>query len=84
MLAQQIDIYQDFAEFMASLSPEKLLAYYAPTKMQRRVEFLVDRKKDGKITEEETRELEKYFMFEHIVRLAKTRALKLLADKKSE
>ncbi|MCB0519494.1 MAG: hypothetical protein H6577_18605 [Lewinellaceae bacterium] len=81
MLAQQYDIYQDFADFIANLSPEKLLSYHAPTMMQRRVEQLVHLKKEGKITVAEDQELEKYFMFEHIVRLAKARALKLLADK---
>lgn len=81
MVAQQIDIYQDFADFIASLSPEKLLNYYAPPKMQNRVEILIERKKEGKITEDESLELEKYFMFEHIVRLAKARALKLLTKK---
>ena len=84
MLVQQIDIYQDFAEFIASLSPEKLLAYYAPPKMQKRVDRLVALKKEGKITDAENQELEKYFVFEHIVRLAKTRALKIMATKKNE
>ncbi|MCF8244608.1 MAG: hypothetical protein K9J37_09715 [Saprospiraceae bacterium] len=81
MVAQQSDIYQHFADFIASLSPEKLLTYYAPQTMQRRVDLLVERKKNGKITGEESNELERYFLFEHIVRLAKARALKLIAEK---
>lgn len=84
MIAPQIDIYQDFAEFLAGLSPEKLLTYYAPPKMQKRVELLVDRKKQGNISAEESLELDNYFMFEHIVRLAKARALKLMANQKPE
>ncbi len=81
MLVQSYDIYQDFAEFIADLSPEKLLSYYAPPKMQSRVDYLVSLKKENKLTPEENEELEKYFMFEHIVRLAKARALKLLSKK---
>ncbi len=81
MVVQSIDIYQDFADFIAQLSPEKLLNYYAPERMQERVDLLVSKKKTGKITRKEAAELEKYFVFEHIVRLAKARALKLVAAK---
>ncbi len=77
MVTEQLDIYNDFAEFIAGLSPDKILAYNAPDKVQKRVEYLVGQKKEYRITKEEERELEKYFIFEHIVRLAKARALKL-------
>lgn len=84
MVAQQADIYQDFADFIAGLSPEKLLDYYAPPKMQKRVELLIERKKEGKITAAETEEMERYFTLEHIVRLAKARALKIMKDKQPQ
>ena len=83
MTAPSINIYQDFADFIAGLSPENLVGYHAPPKMQHRVEWLVERKKEGKTTEDENRELEKYFMFEHIVRLAKAKALKMLSARAS-
>ena len=79
MVATPFNIYDDFAEFIAGLSPEKILAYHAPEKVQTRVDFLVARKKTGEITTTESEELEKYFLFEHIVRLAKARALKIIA-----
>jgi len=79
MVAEQLNIYDDFAEFIAGLSPEKILSYHAPDRIQRRVEYLVGRKKEDVITPDEALELEKYFMFEHIVRLSKARALKHLA-----
>ncbi len=78
MLTQPASIYDDFAEFIAGLSPDKVLAYYAPERVQQRVEYLVEQKKAGNISPAESGELEKYFLFEHIVRLAKARALKLL------
>lgn len=81
MVAEQLNIYEDFAEFIAGLSPEKILAYHAPAKIQQRVEYLVAQKKEGALTVLEGQELEKYFMFEHIVRLSKARALKLVAKK---
>ena len=77
MVTEQLDIYNDFAEFIAGLSPDKILAYHAPDKIQKRVEYLITRKKEYNITSEEEQELEKYFIFEHIVRLAKARALQL-------
>lgn len=83
MVAQQTDIYQDFADFIASLSPEKLVNYYAPLKMQARVDWLIARKKSDEISPDEAAELEKYFVFEHIVRLAKARALKLVGQKRA-
>jgi hypothetical protein len=83
MTAVQLNIYDDFAEFIAGLSPDKILAYHAPDRIQKRVEYLVSRKKEGVIAPAESQELEKYFMFEHIVRLAKARALKLLAQSSS-
>ena len=79
MATIQNAVYSDFAEFIAGLSPEKLLAYYAPPKMQRCVEILVEQKKERKLTDEEVLELEKYFLIKHIVRLAKAKALKLKA-----
>ncbi len=79
MIAEQFSIYDDFAEFIAGLSPEKVLAYQAPGKIQKKVAYLVTRKKDGSITATESHELEQYFLFEHIVRLAKARALKMIA-----
>jgi hypothetical protein len=83
VVAAQQDIYQDFADFIAGLSPEKLLEYKASSQMQARVEYLVAQKKNNQITAEELIELDKYFMFEHIVRLAKARALKLLKQRKA-
>jgi hypothetical protein len=77
MVKQQAALYDDFAEFIAGLSPDKVLAYYAPERVQQRVEHLVEQKKSGSISVAESGELEKYFLFEHIVRLAKARALKL-------
>jgi uncharacterized phage-like protein YoqJ len=77
--ASQTDAYQHFADFIASLSPRQLLNYTAPTKMQQRVELLIERKREGVITKEESEEMERYFTLEHIVRLAKARALKLVA-----
>jgi len=80
MVAKQLNIYEDLANFIASLSPENILAYHPTDKIQRQVEYLVIRKKEGEISPAESQELEMYFLFEHIIRLAKARALRIIAQ----
>lgn len=73
MIAYQ-NIYDSLADFMASLDPEKVLTFHAPDHIQKRVNVLLDKKKGKGLSAEEADELEHYFILEHIVRLAKTRA----------
>ena len=67
--------YDSLADFMVTLDPVKVLNFHAPSHIQDRVEALLE-KKEGKnglsLTEQE--ELDHYFILEHIVRLAKSRA----------
>lgn len=73
------NIYDSLAEFMAGMDPEKVLAFHAPAGIQERVETLLEKKKTTGLTEAESSELEHYFILEHIVRLAKSKARKLLS-----
>ncbi|MDZ4682546.1 MAG: hypothetical protein SGI94_19050 [Saprospiraceae bacterium] len=73
MVAYQ-NIYESLAEFIASMDPEKVLAFHAPADIQTHVEILRDKKKSAGLSEQEQDELEHYFILEHIVRLAKSRA----------
>lgn len=73
MVAYQ-NIYDSLAEFIASMDPEKVLAFHAPTDIQARVEVLIEKKKSEGLSEQEQDELAHYFILEHIVRLAKSRA----------
>ena len=66
--------YDSLADFMATLDPIKVLAFYAPTKIQERVEELLEKKQDVGLSITEQEELDHYFILEHIVRLAKSRA----------
>lgn len=79
MVAHQ-NIYDSLAEFMASLAPEKVLAFHAPDDIQERVEVLLDKKREYGLDEREAEELEHYFILEHIVRLAKSHARLLLSQ----
>lgn len=72
-------IYDSLAEFMAGLDPVKVLAFHAPKEIQVRVEELLEKKREEGLSEQEGKELEHYFILEHIVRLAKSRARLILA-----
>lgn len=76
-------IYDSLAEFMAGLDPVKVLEFHAPEDIQARVEALLEKKRDTGLSEQEEGELEHYFILEHIVRLAKSRARLILSKGQS-
>jgi hypothetical protein len=78
MTAQVSPALDDFAEFLAKLAPRKLLEYKASSKAQERLNFLLEKNKTAGLTQEEQDEMSYYMLIEHLVRLAKVRALKLL------
>lgn len=79
MIAYQ-NVYDGLADFIAGMDPQRVLAFHASPEIQQRVELLLDKKKEAGLTEEEFSELEHYFILEHIVRLAKSRARLLLSQ----
>jgi len=68
------NIYDSLAEFMAALDPVKVLSFHAPSTMQARVEELLEKKQESRLSDIEQEELDHYLILEHIVRLAKSRA----------
>jgi hypothetical protein len=74
IMTQFISAYDSLAEFMAGLDPVKVLAFHAPEALQNRVEELLDKKQEIGLSEEEQSEMDHYLIYEHIVRLAKSRA----------
>ena len=73
MIAYQ-NIYDSLAEFIASMDAAKVLAFHAPKDLQTRIEQIIEKKKETALTPREQEELDHYFILEHIVRLAKSRA----------
>ena len=59
---------------MATLDPIKVLGFHAPTNIQERVEELLEKQQEIKLSITEKEELDHYLILEHIVRLAKSRA----------
>lgn len=73
--------YDELAQFLASLSPRKVLAFKASPKSQMRVEELLKKNSTTGLTDEENDEMDQYMAIEHIVRLAKARAFQRLENK---
>ena len=80
MIIANQSAYDSLADFMATLDPIKVLGFHAPAKIQKRVEELLDKKQDLELSTTEQEELDHYFILEHIVRLAKSRARLHLAQ----
>ncbi|NER20374.1 MAG: hypothetical protein F6J86_27485 [Symploca sp. SIO1B1] len=74
--------YQDeiqIVELLASQpSPEVILAIRPTPALQTRMRELLDRNKSGTLSQSEEVELDRYFLLEHWVRLAKAHAYKRL------
>ena len=73
------EVFDDVAGLLAQIDPAKIVALKAPKMMAKRVEVLVDKKKNGQISLEETVELERYLALDMLINLAKARAHRLLA-----
>jgi hypothetical protein len=66
----------DLLETLACLpSPEEVLALRPTTVLQERIEELLAKNREGGLSGEERREWEHYEYIEHLIRLAKARAI---------
>ena len=75
-------IYEDADAIIQVLAsrptPDQVLSIRPSEAMQSRASELLGRSKEGALSREEEAELERYFLLEHLVRLAKARALEEL------
>lgn len=67
-------VYDQIAELIARLEPDKILALRASEEVQKRFDFLLDKLKKSKITKQEKDELDHFIVMERLFRLAKIRA----------
>ena len=81
MVLEYNSVYDELAQFLASLSPRRVLAYKASPKAQTRVNDLLEKNNNVGLTPEENAEMERYMTVEHIVRLAKAKALQHVNQK---
>lgn len=66
----------DLLETLARLpSPEEVLALRPAPSLQERMEALLDRNRAGSLSDEERKEWERHQYIEHLVRMARARAI---------
>ena len=74
-------LYEEIANFIAkTAAPEKLAAFRPSKTASLRVERLVEKRKEGRITQAEDAELEHCLKIEHMMRMAKARARQRLVS----
>ena len=71
--------YEEFIQFIASLSPRDVLDFKPSETARQRVWELIERQKSAPLPADEKSELDHYLEIEHLMRLAKARARQLLA-----
>ncbi|MFN7115191.1 MAG: hypothetical protein ACK4TA_00235 [Saprospiraceae bacterium] len=58
--------YDYIADFIAGLNPKKLLELRASEEMQQRLEYLIDKEKEERLTADEKEELDHYIVLERL------------------
>lgn len=67
--------YMELVDFIASgATPEAIVQFRPSDAVQRRVADLLDRKRDGQLSAEESSELDDFVQIEHLMIMAKARA----------
>lgn len=73
------DLYDEIAELIAGLNPDKVKSMKASDEMRQRLEYLIEKSKNNQIDRKEKDELDHYIVLERLIRLAKLRTSKRLA-----
>jgi hypothetical protein len=71
-------VYDEVANFMARMNPEKVIAFKPSEVNQTRFDDLLDKQKQHPLSAEEKTEIEHYLMLNRIIGLAKAQALNLV------
>lgn len=72
--------YDEVVEFIASASPQNVIAFRPSEESTARVADLIFREKTDGLSADEKSELDHYLQIEHLMRLAKARAHHYLAN----
>ena len=73
-------VYDQIADFIASMNPSKILELHAPQAASERLERLIAKEKETTLTPTEKDELDHYLILERLIRLAKAHARLRLAN----
>ena len=75
-MVASLSAQDQLASLMASTMPQEILAFKFSDGIQKRIQFLVEKKKDEVLLIVEQEELDKYLMYDLLIGLAKARAFK--------
>ncbi len=79
---QRSNITDEVLDFLVSApAPEKIIAFHASDKAQEQLGMLLDRNRNGMLSEQEKAELEEMNQVDHFFTLVKARAMKVLKDR---
>ncbi len=80
---QKSSVYSELVDLVAKSDPQRVLSFRLSSKVARRVETLVNREKESRITSAEKDELDTYMHLSRIVMLAQAQAHKILNGKRA-
>lgn len=73
----QSAVYDELLDPLSDMvEPRRLLGFRLSDTKQARLDLLLERNRDGTLTDEESAELDDFERFEHLVRLLKARTLR--------
>jgi hypothetical protein len=72
-------VYDEVANFMATMNPAKVIAFKPSKANQNRLDFLLDKQLETDLSSKEKSELEHFLILNRIIGLAKARALNLVS-----
>ena len=73
--------YEEVVDFIAAgTSPQNVVAFRPSERAKDRVSDLIQREKTASLSPDEKSELDHYLQLEHLMRLAKARARRYVAD----
>jgi hypothetical protein len=75
-MAASLNAHDQIADLMADSMPQQILGFKFSHSIQLRIEFLVEKKKENRISDKEKEELDKYLTYDLLIGLAKARAFK--------
>lgn len=67
-------VYDQLAEMIARLEPEKIMAMKSSDELQKRFDFLVNKMKKSNLSKQENDELNHFIFIERLFRIAKIKA----------
>ena len=78
-MTTETTIYDEVAQFLATLSAEKVLDYHLPEPVKLRLRILLEKQQTEVLTADEKREVEYHLIVNNILSLAKAKARCMLS-----